>query len=176
MIVSRYIKELADRVVRLETEGGYAPRPIQGNEMAGAQFMTHHSATLDHGPPEEYASSANAEAGGRKRTYSAVSRDYNPPFPARPSYSGQEHSRSTQQSSNPYSPPQVSPRQHHRDQGSTPGGMQPVTMWKNVPELTQHRSSSSFHSPPPADQDQAHDDLDAVYDGSVFEKCGSHNL
>jgi len=173
--VSRYIKELADRVVRLETEGGYAPRPLQGSEMAAAQFMPHHHTTLDQGPPEEYTSSVNAEAGGRKRTYSVASRDYNPPFPARQPYSGQDPSRSAQQSTNPFSPSQASPRQQFRDLGSTPGGLQPVAMWKKPPELTQHRSSSSYHSPPQADHDQVRDDLEISYDDSVLEKYVYHN-
>ena len=163
----RYIKELADRVVRLETEGGYAARPAQGNEMAAAHYLSHHNTTIEQASPEEYTASAIADAGGRKRTYSAVSRDYNPPFPARPAYPAQELQRSVQQPSNPFSPSQTSPSQQYRDQG----GLQPVTMWKKTPELTHQRSSSSHHSPPQATQNQARDDLNVVtFDGNVFEK------
>jgi len=173
MNVSRYIKELADRVVRLETEGGYGPRPVQGGDMAAAQFMPHHNAILDQGPPDEYASSENVDVGGRKRTYSAVSRDYNPPFPGRSAYPGQDTSRSTHQASTAFSPSQTSPRQLIRDQGPSPGGLQPVAMWKKTPELAHRRSSNSYHSPPPAEQDQAHDEPDVLYDASVIEKYGS---
>ena len=147
MSVSRYIKELADRLNTLEGA-------LQAGEIPVQQYI-HQDSPLQRRGSEEFSPPPNSDNMQRKRTYSSVSGDFGTPYqPQRPAtgWASQEPPRHLPHPSAFATPQSAPPPATHvfRDPNYSPNGLQPAPQWRSAPEPLR-RQSSSFENVPQID-------------------------
>ncbi|KAH8601361.1 hypothetical protein B0O99DRAFT_681385 [Bisporella sp. PMI_857] len=161
-----YIKELSDRVDRLEGGVGYPSRGMQAID--GSSYAVAQNTTNEHGEP--FPADTNLDAISQKRRHSSISADFGSHYPPRPQlgYANHDPRRTSPPPSFSFAPSQSGTSQHFKDLNHSPAGLQPLAVWKPAPVPEMTRQSSSLDSTVQADQSFA--DTDPTHFESLLQK------
>jgi hypothetical protein len=161
--VTRYIKELADRLNHLEGA-------IHAGEPPSGSYMSHPEISVPARPSEEMSPQTHGDMTSRKRTYSNISADFNTSYQLQRPTSGYDSSRQQQDSANIFNNSQGAPvPQMFREPNYSPNGLPPSPHWKKQPEqIARNSSFEGFQSGEFSQLDQSADWDDNIVNGYVF--------